>query len=485
MASEVDGASLGLISSPPLSTKPPDRHATPDAAASSAGDDNAFAQQGAALTPFLGAGLFSSPISISACAFAAACTRCLLLACLSCSAFFSLGVLADSLISAFALADSMPAASNSVSTAPPTMAPPTMAPPTVAPPTGAPPTGPPPATATHITSFLAAPAAAPLTSSNNPAAASAADAAIYDAATAAAASSAAPGTLAATLELLEARAQGAASLAALSAHAAQLETQVRAQSSASARAEAARAEAVARQAALAHDVATLTQEKQRITAQLDHYMGRADELLVERGVGAQQLAELARTLAAERDGHQTELAALREHVAALEAAAAEGEAARSALEQQNTTLNADLREVTQLIDQLEGEPGYVRSRLRRSPSPQRKQQQERAAAEAEAAAAEAQGLRAEVDAMRTSLAEREAELESLRGAPTGGEEMALLREENRILESQLELISEKMYATAHTRPLTARSRLTARSLLTPRSALSALSLPRARRPYQP
>ena len=264
-----------------------------------------------------------------------------------------------------------------------------------------------------------------------------------------------PGTLKATLDLLEARAQGAASLAALSSHAAQLETQLRAQASASARAEAARAEAVSAQAALAHDVATLTQEKQRITAQLDHYMARSDELIAERGAGAAQLAELARTVATEREAHSSEVSELRERVAQLEAAQVEADATNHALETQNAALHADLSEVTKLIDQLEGEPGYVRARLykRSSPVKKEKQLQHRKFGEL---STRAEGLEVEVESMRAELRSLDAELQGFRddaaarangGGWLSAIEAGALREENRILESQLELLSEKMYGS--------------------------------------
>ena len=257
----------------------------------------------------------------------------------------------------------------------------------------------------------------------------------------------------ATLELLEARAQGAASLAALSAHAAQLETQLRAQANACARAEAARAEAVAAQASLEREVSTLTQEKQRITEQLDHYMGRSDELIAERGAGAQQLSDLARTIAQERESHKAQAAELQARLAASQAEAAESQAARKALEQQNLALHADLSEVTRLIDQLEGEPAYVRARLYKRGSPLKREKELQMRQEKELRT-RAEGLEVEVHALRDALQTADLELATVGGSQGGGgglllspEEGALLREENRILESQLELLSEKMYGS--------------------------------------
>ena len=211
-----------------------------------------------------------------------------------------------------------------------------------------------------------------------------------------------------------------------------------------AEAEAARAEADAQQVALAHDMATWSKEKERLTTQLDHYMGRADELVQERGLSASQLAELTKSFDAERARYEAEAEALRDSLAQVEAAAAEGSRARADMEQQNVELKADLKEVTVLIDQLEGEPGFVRQRLRKSAlSPHAKRQQE-AAAEA---IVKAEGLRAEIQELRARLAEREEEVQTLRSHQAESEETALLREENRILESQLELLSEKMYGS--------------------------------------
>ena len=116
--------------------------------------------------------------------------------------------------------------------------------------------------------------------------------------------------------------------------------------------EAARAEALSQHDALSAEVSGLRTERSRLVAQLDHYIGRADALVEERGAGQQQLSELSAELVSERARFGTEEAAMRQAMAALkeEKVAAYDEAAR--LRKQNEALHADLREVTTLIDQL-------------------------------------------------------------------------------------------------------------------------------------
>ena len=253
---------------------------------------------------------------------------------------------------------------------------------------------------------------------------------------------ASPDGLSTTTALMEARAHSAleahSTLNTLSAHAAQLETQCRAQASAIARAEAARAEAVAQQAALSHDVATLSQEQQRLTGQRDHYQKRCDELLAERGLSAQQLGELARALATERAQAKAEIAALQSQVGTLGASLEEKTAACSSTEQQNAALVSDLREVTSLIDQIEGEPGFVKSRMRRRSSGGGGNGGRSVSGAAHAAALEALGA---------ALDESEKQHSTLVAEYADAEEVRRLREENAMLENQLELLSERMYGS--------------------------------------
>jgi hypothetical protein len=253
----------------------------------------------------------------------------------------------------------------------------------------------------------------------------------------------APSGLAATLQMLEARQQSASTLATLSAHAAQLESQMRTQAAACSRAEAARAEAVAQQAALTNEVVSLNQERQRLTAQLDHYMTRSDELLGERSSGAQQLAELAKAMAQERASAAVELEGARGDAVKAEAEAEVRREEASELERKNAALVSDLREVTDLIDQLEGQPGLVRAQLRVRPREAASMEEVSAAAGALAV------LRTEVASLRAGLQEAETEASALREEVRHGsaEENATLREENRLLEAQLALLSEKMYGS--------------------------------------
>ncbi len=169
------------------------------------------------------------------------------------------------------------------------------------------------------------------------------------------------------MHLIEATAQSAAQLHAMATHAAALETQLREQQGAVAQAEA----AAAAHAATAHEVDSLRTERERLQVQLEHYVKRTEELLAERGRGTQQLAELGRSVAAERLRARLEVGELQAVIGGLEeevrqgAQALElGEASRRALEAQNAQLHADLREVMTLIDQLEGEPGFATQHLR-------------------------------------------------------------------------------------------------------------------------
>ena len=72
--------------------------------------------------------------------------------------------------------------------------------------------------------------------------------------------------------------------------------------------------------------------------------------------------------ATERAQAKAEIAALQSQVGTLGASLEEKTAACSSTEQQNAALVSDLREVTSLIDQIEGEPGFVKSRMRRRSS---------------------------------------------------------------------------------------------------------------------
>ena len=270
-----------------------------------------------------------------------------------------------------------------------------------------------------------------------------------------------PGGMAQTMHLLEARAQGSASMAALSAHAAQLEQQLRSQQALTVRSEAARTDALAQQAALAHDVASLSQERTRLAAQLDHYIQRSDELVAERGAGSTQIAELTRERAQDTARSRADLGVMQGVTAALEAECERLRSEKAALEVQSESMYADLREVTSLIDQLEGEPGFVASSLRRRPhSPAASRSA--AAAEGRLAAARAALAAREVDArvLRSSLAESEHESgggggggRSRGGGAMAREhaeataEVARLREENSTLEAQIEMLSEKMYGS--------------------------------------
>jgi chromosome segregation ATPase len=248
-----------------------------------------------------------------------------------------------------------------------------------------------------------------------------------------------------SLALLQARSNSTASLAALSAHAAQLETALRAQASAVARAEAARTDALAQQATLTHEVATLTHERQRLATSLEQCAQRCDGLLVERSLAVKQCADVARALATERTRARAETAQMQTQVRSLEESLGEKAAACAASEQQNAALVADLREVTSLIDQLEGQPGFVRGRVRLRSSPAVGAAVSVRAVDA--AAAEAGALRVHVAVLRASLSESEREAASVAACAVDAAEAPRLREENAVLENQLELLSEKMYGS--------------------------------------
>ena len=301
------------------------------------------------------------------------------------------------------------------------------------------------------------------------------------------------GTLNHTLQLIETNAHNAAQLAAVSAHAAHLESQLRAQHAAVEKAEAARQEAVAAQTKLAREVADISLDKQRISVQLEHYMGRSDDLVSERGVGMQQLADLGRQVANERMRGRLEVSELQAVIRSLEQQAEDDSVSRRVLTAQNAALHADLKEVMTLMDQLEGEPGFVHARLRGSPVGRRIEAAalKLATRETIAAAAEPDVVGAVLSA---SLGECEQEMTRLRGAlaealtsdgprshPADNgspglrragrsrgaegavadglgrevsgdlgreeareEELRLLQEENGLLEAQLEMLSEKM-----------------------------------------
>lgn len=139
--------------------------------------------------------------------------------------------------------------------------------------------------------------------------------------------------------------------------------------------------------------------------------------------------------------HQQEVAELHDKVHELEGRLSEATASAASSAQQNAILTADLQEVTKLIDQLEDQPGLVRAHLRQNP---RSPTARAAAAEA---AAETPLLRTQLSILRTSLGESEAEAAQLAMAADAVSEAAQLREENALLNNQLELISEKMYGS--------------------------------------
>lgn len=157
-----------------------------------------------------------------------------------------------------------------------------------------------------------------------------------------AATSTAPAVLRETLSLIEATAQSAAQLHAMATHAAALETKMREQQAAAARAEEARREATEASLALTQEVATLRTDKESLNVKLEHYMKRTDELLAERGLGTQQLAELGQSMAAERLRGRFEVGELQAAIAALEEASHGSAAALEQRDAANRALQAQV-----------------------------------------------------------------------------------------------------------------------------------------------
>ena len=170
--------------------------------------------------------------------------------------------------------------------------------------------------------------------------------------------------LAQTLQLIETNAQLHSQLATMSSHATDLERQLRAQEVVATQAKAAHEQSVQAHTKLVQNMEEIVLEKERVTAQLDHYMGRTNDLVAERGKGTQQLTDLGRVVAEERRRGRIDSSELSTEVGALEEALAQQVASNQALERQNASMLADLKEVMTLIDQLEGEPGFALARLK-------------------------------------------------------------------------------------------------------------------------
>ena len=302
-----------------------------------------------------------------------------------------------------------------------------------------------------------------------------------------------PASMSRTMWLLEGQTQQTVRAEALQTHISQLELQLRAQLQAATRAEQQRCDAIKLHAAMAHDLAAAQHERDALAARLAQYAALGEDqtarLTEAAAINEAQGAELQRV--------QLEHKVVLGQLVALEAGEADTAAQLDAARDENRRLLGDLQEVSQLIELLEGEKGSVRARLGAKDRAY-KQQLREAADEIDglkeqlgAAEQQAAELAGQVAEMRSQREAEAAQLEMIsglsggrrasscggggacgaaggspsRGGGLGGgggfgggggggggggsgeDELERLRDENRMLEAQLSLLSEKMYGS--------------------------------------